>query len=372
MESSYRVKIEARLLDDDNDEDADAEKESKEAEDPDKMDTDGASKTAPKPAQTKPQRHRFSHFFKALTVDYDKSRARAASEQSVEWKKPERAANSVNLPAAADFDELTFKRSGDENVNITINLFRHEEPERFQLTPELADVVDMTEATRTEAVMGLWEYIKLMGLQEDEEKRNFRCDEPLRRVRTSDGSLVSISASNYQQVIGRPAGVMPALQEYINPCLRPLAPVQLAYTIRVDEEFHKNPQPTVYDVRVAVEEPMRAKLRTWLHNPAHAAMLKEIAQYDEQLGVLVQAIGASKAKHAFFTALSHDPANFVKSWLSSQTRDLAVIMGEAPRGGGEDATGDEWRRGGSESIWTTQNARESVNVLLSKQPANPR
>lgn len=88
------------------------------------------------------------------------------------------------MPAEADFDEFTFKRNGDENMNITINLQRHESPERYQLTPELAQIVDMKEATQHEAVMALWEYIRLSGLQEDEERRNFRCDSYLKKVST--------------------------------------------------------------------------------------------------------------------------------------------------------------------------------------------
>jgi SWI/SNF-related matrix-associated actin-dependent regulator of chromatin subfamily D len=40
-------------------------------------------------------------------------------------------------------------------------------------------------------------------------------------------------------------------------------------------------------------------------------------------------------------------------------------MGEAARGGGEDASSEEWRRGGSTSVWGTENVRESVNLLLS-------
>lgn len=69
-------------------------------------------------------------------------------------------------------------------MNITINLQRHESPERYQLTPELAQIVDMKEATQHEAVMALWEYIRLSGLQEDEERRNFRCDSYLKKVST--------------------------------------------------------------------------------------------------------------------------------------------------------------------------------------------
>jgi len=134
----------------------------------------------------------------------------------------------------------------------------------------------------------------------------------------------------------------------------------------VDEEFHKDPKPTVYDVRVAVDDPLRAKLLPLIHGPQYANMLKEVAQLDDQLAVLIQAISMSKAKHTFFTSMAKDPANFVRHWLSSQKRDLEMIMGEASRGGGEDAAGDEWRRGGRDSMWASQNAREAVNVLLSK------
>jgi len=96
----------------------------------------------------------------------------------------------------------------------------------------------------------------------------------------------------------------------------------------------------------------------------------------------MQAVAHSKAKHAFLSGMARDPVGFVKGWLSSQKRDLDIILGEANRagrdgvtgglgaGGGEEAVtaGDEWRRGGKESVWASQNARESVNVLLAKQP----
>ena len=144
--------------------------------------------------------------------------------------------------------------------------------------------------------------------------------------------------------------------------------MKLAYTIRVDEAFHKHPQPTIYDVRVPVDDPLRSRLSPFVHNPQYAAMLKEVAGLDDQLAVLIQAVAQSKAKHTFLASMARDPVGFVKGWLSSQKRDLEVIMGEATRGGGEDATGDEWRRGGRDSVWATTNARESVNVLLAKQP----
>lgn len=156
------------------------------------------------------------------------------------------------------------------------------------------------------------------------------------------------------------------LYNYITPQLKPLPPVQLAYTIRLDEEFHKDPKPTVYDVRVAVDDPLKEKMVSFLNKPGYAGMLKETAALDDQLATIVQAIHVSKAKHAFLASLSEDPATFVKDWLSSQKRDLDTIMGEAIRGGGENSTGDEWRKGGRDSIWNTLNAKESVTMMLAR------
>ncbi|CAJ2511055.1 Uu.00g066800.m01.CDS01 [Anthostomella pinea] len=349
LEPTYRVKIEGRLLDDDDDLDDDSEESKEKSDDPDRMDEDGASDSKSKP--TKNPRYRFSHFFKALHVDFPANRK--GGDQGVEWKKPERSGAGTNLPAAADFDELTFKRSGDENLNITINLVRHEEHERYAVSQELEDIIDMPEATRQEIVMGIWEYIKLMGLSEDEEKRNFRCDDLLRTAFKME------------------TGAIPKLHEYITPHLSPLPAVQLPYTIRLDEEFQKDPQATVYDVRVAVDDALREKMTSFLNNAGYAKMLKEVAALDDQLATVINAIHVSKAKHAFLTSTAKDPATFVKNWLSSQKRDLEVVMGEAMRGG-DDTTGDEWRKGGRDSVWSTVNARESVNVFLSKNPAQPR
>ncbi|KAK3906458.1 Serine/threonine-protein kinase ksg1 [Staphylotrichum tortipilum] len=352
LESSYRVRVEGRLLEDEYELEAEAEerKLNETETDADKMETD--TPTKPKPKTVPAKRPRLSHFFKAITVDFDRSKSgRPAADPPVEWKKPDRTpAGGNNLPAMADFDEFTFKRNGDETMNITVNLYRHEDPERFELSPELAEIVDMREATRQEAVVALWEYIKLMNLQEDEEKRNFRCDDLLRKI------------------IPRETGYIPHVNEYLTPHLRPLPPIKLPYTIRIDEAFHKaDPQPTIYDVRVAVDDPLRAKLLPFIQNPQYATMLRDVAALDEQLATLVQAVAHSKAKHTFLQSMAGDPVGFVRGWLSSQKRDLEVIMGEATRGGGEDASGDEWRRGGKDSVWATANARESVNVLLAKQ-----
>jgi SWI/SNF-related matrix-associated actin-dependent regulator of chromatin subfamily D len=147
-----------------------------------------------------------------------------------------------------------------------------------------------------------------------------------------------------------------------------LPPVKLPYTIRVDKEFHEDPQPTIYDIRVQVDDPLRAALTSYISNPTYAHNLREIAALNDHLALLVQKVTNSKSKHTFFDSLSKNPTEFIAKWLSSQKRDLEVIAGEATRGGGEDASGDEWRRGGKNSIWGSENVRESVNLIVGQRP----
>ena len=359
MDASYKVKIEGRLLDEEEDE-LDSDDSDDEPAGDDAMDTDSPKK------KTKPAKQfRFSHFFKSMAVDYERGRGKDGADQSVEWKKPQVAANAANLPNAADFDQLEFKRGGDENVNIMINLVRDETPERFRLSPLLIDMLDMEEATRAEVVMAIWEYIRANGLQDDDEKRSFECDEKLRQACTPASPLTTQILIE-EQITTRDKGYIPALPDQITQHLLSLRPIQLPYTIRVDQSFHASPSPppTIYDIRVSIDDPLRSTYTHYLTAPDYASTLREIAELNNQTAMLVQAISSGKNRHVFFEGLARNPTGFLRRWLRSQKRDLEVMGGEAMRGGGEGADSEEWRRGGEEGVWGSRKARESVGVLV--------
>lgn len=164
-DATYRVKIEGKILDEQEDElDSDAEQ-------------DGEGPDAAKPNKKLPQSKKFSHYFKGISVEFDKARnlpnPNVDPSMQIDWKK---------TPQSGEFDCFEFQRKGDENQNITISLQRDEPVERYRLSKALSDVLDIEEADRAEVVMGIWEYVKAMGLQEDEERRHVRCDERLRAV----------------------------------------------------------------------------------------------------------------------------------------------------------------------------------------------
>lgn len=168
------------------------------------------------------------------------------------------------------------------------------------------------------------------------------------------------------------------------PHLQPLPPIQLQYTIRVDKPYitgtkdpespsenedseeQKASRPTIYDIRVPMPNPLLHQLTRFHTSKAHIGDLQTIVRTDEELALLVQKIHQANAKRKFYDNLAKDPTSFVKRWISSQQRDLEVILAEATRGGGEDATNEEFRRGGREGVWGSELARESVGLWLAR------
>ncbi|RAK71323.1 SWI-SNF complex subunit [Aspergillus fijiensis CBS 313.89] len=358
----YKVRIEGRLLDDDSDPTApeDSDEEQAGADDSadangDAMEQDGPG--APKPktkpaASNKRSQQRFSHFFKSITIDFDRPATTNPEDvKPITWNKPQLPPNAVTLPPTADFDSIQFSRASQENLNVTVSLVRDETPERYKLSKELAEVLDVEEETRSGIVLGIWDYIRAMGLQEDEEKRLVRCDHRLRSI------------------FGRDQMFFPQIPESIGPHTSPIDPIKLPYTIRVDADYHNDPTPTVYDIQVALEDPLRSKMLALTQNPQYTAAMRHISTLDDQVALIVQALTHSRARHSFFTALSKDPATFLRRWVNSQRRDLETILGEATRGGGEDASGPEFRRGGTDGAWDTPVAREAVRYMLARPEA---
>lgn len=349
--ATYKVMIQGRLLEEDSDSGLLDEDEDEDENDPDAMKEEGAeSKTATSASKPKV----FSQFFSSITIDFDRAKSLQPDNfTQIEWKRPEGA----NNPKENNFSELVFERKGDENINITINLQRLNHPERYRLSKPLAELLDTDEEDRAGVMMGIWEYARSQHLQQDDDERKFACDAKLKAL------------------FGQDVFYFPHVPQLLKPHLTTLPPVQLAYTIRVDKDYISPSsdsgippsRPTVYDIQVTLDDPLQPLVQSLLRPKNAADTLQQIKDIDDQIVLLMGAIGQSKAKHAFFTSMAKDPVAFVKRWLSSQKRDLEVLLGEASRGGGEDASGAEWQRGGPDSVWGSDVAKESVALWLARQ-----
>jgi SWI/SNF-related matrix-associated actin-dependent regulator of chromatin subfamily D len=368
---TYRMKIEGRLLEDPS-EDGDVEE------------------------TTPAQRPRLSHFFKAITVDFDRNpNLQPDGYSQIEWRKPlsnNKGATADSSSTEVNFDTLEFERKTDENMDVTINLTRDEKHERFKLSPALADLLDTDEDDKTGVVQGIWDYCRANGLQEDDDKRKIVFDEPLRKVgHTSSVCFVQhnvLLIFSIFQVFNQDNVYFPYLPELLAPHLTPIPPLQLSYTIRVDKPYISPAPgsgttasaPTIYHVRVPLPNPLHAALQTIQTSTMHISSLHNLVQLDDDLALLVQKIQQTTAKRTFFDRLSKEPHAFIPRWIASQQRDLAVILAEGTRSGiaaggtGEGSAGeavgvgmeDALRKGGADSVWGSGLARESVGLFLAR------
>ena len=168
-DATYKVKIEGRVIEDEDLADDDEEEDNA-------MDIDEPTKKSQNPPTE--TRLKLSHFFKKITIDFDRNRnLQPDGFTQIEWKKP------FPSQPGSDFDSLEFERKGDENINILINLYRDEAEERHQLSPELSALLDTDALSKPAAINGVWEYVRLAGLQKDEPKRVINCDDTLKAVR---------------------------------------------------------------------------------------------------------------------------------------------------------------------------------------------
>lgn len=330
-QARYRVKIEGKLLEGSDDADEDSELK------------------AGLPTMTP---IKMSHFFKRVTVDFNRPAAlQPDGFNKIEWVKKE---------AEGDVDCIAFDRKSDEELQVTINLYLDEQPERFKLSPQLAWMLDMDTATRADVVQGVWDYARLFKLTDHDDERRITCDETLKALFRNDTVF------------------FPNLPELILEHLSPLDPIKLPYTIRVDKDYiapeDSSIPPSKYmiwDIRVKVPSTTKRLMHAIISSPNHLANLKKITQINDDTALLLEKARHLNSKRRFFLALSRDPATFVKRWTSSQQRDLEIILAEAGRGGGDEGyAGEEFRRGGKDGAWGTDLAREAVGLWLARQKAH--
>ncbi|KAF2415790.1 hypothetical protein EJ08DRAFT_654836 [Tothia fuscella] len=351
-QASYKVNVQGKLLPAEDGLDSEEVEEVEE----------GKEAQALKNAPGIHERTRLSHYFKQITVEFKRPQAlQPDGMAAIEWKRPppDARTGAPSTADGADFDLLKFERKSDENINVEIKLYRDENPERFQLSPELAELCDTTEDDRPGVMYKLWSYIRANKLQENEDVRHIRCDYYMKKAFGTD-----VIQFNY-------------IPDLILRHLHPLPPVILNYTIRVDADYvNAKPTPspyTVYDVTVLEDDPLRTRITNTLwHSSTHVKILQQIVDIDDQIALVVQAITQGKAKHGFYEAMAKDPVGFLKRWISSQRRDMEVILGESTRGMGsadEGGLGEEWRRGGRDGVWGGDVARESVGLYLARSEA---
>ena len=180
---TFRVRIEGRLLDDEEDNElaADVDLELGTEKNP-------ATQEATPVLATQKHVRKFSSFLKSIVVELDRSNDLYPEGNIIEWRRPlpmphqPVAAIPQPPPQVVEFDGFEFERKGDVDVMCTIKIERNETPDRYRLSPQLAELLDTKEDTRAGIVMGLWEYVRKHKLQDPDERRTINCDAALGAV----------------------------------------------------------------------------------------------------------------------------------------------------------------------------------------------
>lgn len=177
----FRLRIEGRLLDDEDDDELNVDVNLELGAERDSTKPESILASAQKPVR------KFSSFFKSIIVELDRSNSLYPEGNIIEWRRPPPVPHQPGAPIplppqVTEFDGFEFERKGDVDVRCTIKLERNETPDRYRLSPQLAELLDTKEDTRAGIVMGLWEYVRKNKLQDPDERRTINCDAALKTV----------------------------------------------------------------------------------------------------------------------------------------------------------------------------------------------
>ncbi|KAK0483375.1 BAR-domain-containing protein [Armillaria novae-zelandiae] len=248
---------------------------------------------------------KFSTFIKKMIVELDRDPSLYPEGNIVEWPRATGLQNPV-------LDGFTVRRTGDAAVKLRIILYPDHYPEQYKVSPELGDILGIKEESRVGVIQTLWNYIKLHGLQDKVDRRLVRADEKLALIFRAE----SIA---FQK-----------LPDVVNQYLSTPEPVVLRYTI--DPSVPPPDRPAAWDIEVKAEDVfLKNRMSVMLQTNRESA--QNLVKLDEEITLHAQSLHNSHLKRTFLESFAKNPAEFIQTWLESQSRDLETILGSGPTEG---------------------------------------
>lgn len=247
-----------------------------------------------KPSSSYPK---FSSFFKRITIYLDQSLY--PDNHVILWE---------NARSPALHEGFEVKRKGDKEFTARIRLEMNYVPERFKLSPTLAEVLGLEVETRPRIIAAIWHYVKARRLQAPDDPSYFVCDPPLRKVFGEDKMKFNM------------------ITQRISQHLSPPQPMHLEHTIKLSGNSPAG--NTCYDLLVDVPFPLEKEMSAFL---ANMEKHKEIDACDEAISAAIKKIHEHRRRRAFFLGFSQSPAEFINTLITSQSKDLKLAAGDAAR-----------------------------------------
>ncbi|MQL74028.1 hypothetical protein Taro_006384 [Colocasia esculenta] len=248
----------------------------------------------PKP---NPMYPKFSSFFKRVTITLDPSLY--PENPTIIWE---------NSRSSAPHEGFEIKRKGDKEFTAGIRLEMNHTPEKFKLSPALMEVLGIEVDTRPRIVAGIWHYVKARKLQNPSDPSFFACDPPLKKIFGEEKMKFALVAQKISQHLSPPP------------------PIHLEHKIRLSGNGAIG--NACYDVLVDVPFPLQKEMSAFL---ANTDKHKEIEACDEVICSSIKKIHEHRRRRAFFLGFSQSPVEFINALISSQSRDLKLVAGEASR-----------------------------------------
>ncbi|KAJ7065926.1 SWI/SNF complex 60 kDa subunit [Mycena belliarum] len=248
---------------------------------------------------------KFSTFIKRMVVELDRDAALYPDGNIVEWP---RATGQHNPP----LDGFTIRRKGDAPTKVRLIMYLEHYPEQFRVIPELGNILGIKEDSRIGVIQALWNYIKIQGLQDKVDRRLVRADDKLRSIFSGETIL-------FQK-----------LPELVNRCLAAPDPIILHYII--NPTIPAPERPVAWDAEIKTED-IALKGRMAVMVQASKESAQNLTRIDDEIASLAQSLHNSHLKRTFLQAFARDPAQFIQTWLESQSRDLETVLGSGPTDG---------------------------------------
>ncbi|KAF8637155.1 hypothetical protein AX17_003059 [Amanita inopinata Kibby_2008] len=248
---------------------------------------------------------KFSTLIKRMVIELDRDPSLYPDGNIVEWPRAPGHHNPV-------LDGFTVRRTGDSPTRIRVVMYLEHFPEQYKVLPELGNILGIKEESRIGVIQALWNYVKLQNLQDKADRRQVKADEKLLPIFNSE----MVYFQN--------------LPEIVNRYLAAPDPIVLHYTL--NPAAPPPERPSAWDVEIKMEDTSMKNKMAVMVNPSKES-IETVAKLDDEIALLAQSLHNSHVKRTFLQSFANDPANFIQTWLESQSRDLETILGSGPTEG---------------------------------------
>lgn len=249
------------------------------------------------PKLANPSLPKMSSFFKRITIQLDP--IHYPDNNTIVWD---------SARASEHVEGFEIKRRGNVECDVSIRLEMDHSPERFKLSPALAQVLGVEVDSRTHICAAVWQYIKIKKLQNHVDPTMIDCDAALRRIFGDERiKFASISARLHQH-------------------LSPLQPIHLQHRIKVSGSIPAG--NACYDVSVNLPAPLLKEMNQFLTN---IEKHRDIDLHDDVIENTIRKISEHRRRRAYFLGFSHSPVDFINGLVASQSRDLKMVVGQNNR-----------------------------------------